>query len=92
MGTNDCSNYNGGCDELCLYNGKKDITFCKCAHGQLHQDTECIGKTITLHYYVYEVLYTLVCIPIICLLVIYNTIHTSLYAYYMYFIMFSCDI
>lgn len=38
-GTNFCANGNGGCQELCLYNGTHPV--CACSHGQLSED----GKT-----------------------------------------------
>ncbi len=36
QGTNPCSMDNGGCAEICMFNGKSAV--CACAHGKLNQD------------------------------------------------------
>lgn len=43
IGINHCSVKNGGCDELCLYNGTHGN--CKCYHAQVDTDGKtCKGK------------------------------------------------
>lgn len=43
IGINQCSVKNGGCDELCLYNGTH--ANCKCYHAQIDTDGKsCKGK------------------------------------------------
>lgn len=36
IGTNPCKHNNGGCAELCLFNGSHPV--CQCAHGQVAKD------------------------------------------------------
>lgn len=44
MGVNPCKFNNGGCAELCLFNGTHPV--CKCAHGQVAKDQKnCEGHT-----------------------------------------------
>ena len=43
QGTNACANNNGGCAELCLFNGTYPV--CACAHGYVAPDgRSCLGK------------------------------------------------
>lgn len=43
IGINPCSVKNGGCEELCLYNGTR--ANCKCYHAQVDTDGKsCKGK------------------------------------------------
>ncbi len=42
-GTNPCAVNNGGCEELCLFNGTAAV--CKCAHGQVVDNTKCKGQS-----------------------------------------------
>ena len=39
IGTNVCNRNNGGCDHLCLFNGRKAI--CKCAHANPTINGKC---------------------------------------------------
>jgi len=41
-GKNACGLNNGGCQDICLFNGTHPI--CKCAHGKIGEDgTSCVG-------------------------------------------------
>lgn len=54
QGTNICDKHNGGCEELCLFNGTHGI--CACTHGIVGAD----GKTckgITYYYLEIFILY-----------------------------------
>lgn len=43
-GTNPCAKNNGGCQELCLFNGTQAV--CSCAHGKVAADGKnCEGNT-----------------------------------------------
>lgn len=45
MGSNACGVNNGGCQELCLFNGTHPV--CACAHGLVGEDGKsCKGKII----------------------------------------------
>lgn len=44
QGTNLCAENNGGCQELCLFNGTHPV--CACAHGKVAKDGKsCEGKS-----------------------------------------------
>lgn len=44
-GTNPCAKNNGGCQQLCLFNGTHPV--CVCSHGKISSD----GKTCEGNYY-----------------------------------------
>ena len=46
-GTNLCAVNNGGCAELCLFNGTHPV--CACAHGRVTENGTCEGKTYTMY-------------------------------------------
>lgn len=42
QGTNPCADNNGGCSELCLFNGTHPV--CACAHGKVTAVGTCEGE------------------------------------------------
>lgn len=51
-GTNPCAIKNGGCAELCLYNGTHPV--CACAHGKVASDGHsCEGNWIGFSILIY---------------------------------------
>lgn len=42
MGTNPCSRNNGGCEQLCLFNGTHPI--CTCSYGHVAPDGQSCGS------------------------------------------------
>jgi len=48
-GSNPCGVRNGGCDDLCFWNGTNPV--CVCAHGKISEDGKSCERKFALHRY-----------------------------------------
>lgn len=58
MGTNGCAANNGGCEDLCFWNGT--VVNCVCAHGKLGSDKKsCECNTLELNIFTHQYIVSL---------------------------------